>query len=157
MPLTTDQQAFLASAARAAKSAGHIFPAMAACEAADESRWGQSELARTANNLFGAKQQEHFIYGTVHIPTREYLSGHWITEDAAWVKFPDVAACFVARMNTLLRLRTNYPHYAAALAAATPERYVEEVSRSWSTNPTRAADCTAIYHAHAGLLADALK
>lgn len=157
MAITQQQMIFLTAAARAAKLAGHIFPGMAACEAADESAWGESGLYREANNPFGAKQQEHFIYGTIHLPTREYLKGEWVTEDAAWVKYPSVGSAFYARMETLFRLRTSYPHYAAALAAATPERFVEEVSRSWSTNPTRAADCTEIYHAHLDILTAALK
>ena len=52
----TLQDSFLRQAAAAAHTAGHIFPAYAACEAALESTWGQSRLARQANNLFGQKQ-----------------------------------------------------------------------------------------------------
>lgn len=50
------QEEFLQQAASAARRAGHIFPEYAACEAALESAWGHSELAREANNLFGQKQ-----------------------------------------------------------------------------------------------------
>ena len=53
---TTPQDTFLRQASAAARAAGHIFPDYAACEAALESTWGQSRLAREANNLFGQKQ-----------------------------------------------------------------------------------------------------
>ena len=53
---TTPQDSFLRQASAAARAAGHIFPDYAACEAALESTWGQSRLAREANNLFGQKQ-----------------------------------------------------------------------------------------------------
>ena len=57
---TTPQDSFLRQASAAARAAGHIFPDYAACEAALESTWGRSRLAREANNLFGQKQSaEH--------------------------------------------------------------------------------------------------
>lgn len=149
--LTPEQQQFLVSTCAAAKQAGHIFPAMAACEAADESAWGTSHLAQEANNLFGMKQHEHPVYGSLSIPTREFLNQRWLTVDAEWVKYPNVAECFDDRMNTLRQMMTSFPHYALALAAETPEQYVTEVSKSWSTDPDRAAKCIAIYHAHKSL------
>jgi hypothetical protein len=42
-------------------------------------------------------------------------------------------------------LSSVYPHYKAALDAPTPEQYVEAVSRTWSTDPGRAA-VISIYH-----------
>lgn len=149
---TAEQLAWLESAAKAAKVAGHVWPAMAAAEAALESTWGESELAREDFNLFGCKQHQHPVYGTVHIPTKEFIGQNWKTEDAAWVKYPDLASCFADRMGTLRTLSTTYPHYSLALAANTPEEYVIEVSRSWSTDPERATKCTKIYHAHEPLL-----
>lgn len=149
--ITASQQSFLHAAFVSAKQAGHIWPSMAACEAALESTWGESELAKD-NNLFGQKQQVHPIYGTIHIPTREFLHEHWITEDAPWVKFPTIADCFASRMDTLRRLSSSYPHYAAALAAGMPEVYVTQVSLSWSTDPERAAKCIEIFDAHQDLL-----
>jgi len=64
---------------------------------------------------------------------------------AQWVKFADWHGCFVERMRVLHGLSTEYPHYAAALAAKTGEEYVREVSKSWSTDPGRAEKVLAIY------------
>lgn len=154
--LTQEQEQGLTKAAMAAKAAGHIFPEMAACEAALESAWFTSKLAVEDNNLFGCKQHEHPVYGTVHIPTREFEDQRWVTADAAWVEYPDLSSCFADRMNTLRTLSGTYPHYGVALVCDTPEEYVTEVSRSWSTDPARATKCIEIYHAHKPLLAAAL-
>jgi flagellum-specific peptidoglycan hydrolase FlgJ len=145
---TEAQLNFLSSAARQAKAAGHIFPEMAACEAALESTWGTSEIALRACNLFGQKQSQHPIYGTFDLPTREYLHGAWTTVNAAWVAFPTIAECFAARMDLLRSLAPSYPNYEAALRAGDPETYVREVSKTWSTDPARAAKCIVIYNTH---------
>ncbi len=58
---TTPQDSFLRQASAAARAAGHIFPDYAACEAALESTWGRSRLAREANNLFGQKESAEAI------------------------------------------------------------------------------------------------
>ena len=68
-------KAWLIATAEAAKTGGHIFPEMAACEAGLESghpdpqtgytMYGQSELAREGNNLFGTKQHEQI--GRAHV------------------------------------------------------------------------------------------
>jgi flagellum-specific peptidoglycan hydrolase FlgJ len=147
---TTPQDFFLRQASAAARAAEHIFPDYAACEAALESAWGQSRLARDANNLFGQKQSldEANGVGTISMPTHEFLHGQWVTLTAHWARFADQAACFRARMALLRRLERSYPAYARALAATTGEVFIEEVSRAWSTDPQRAAKVLAIHRQH---------
>jgi len=118
---------------------------MAAAEAALESNWGNSQLARSGSNLFGMKQHAHEIYGTMRLPTREFEGGVWKSVDAAWIVYPDLRACFADRLATLQRLSNAYPHYKAALEAESPESYVTEVSKTWSTDPKRAEKCLSIY------------
>jgi flagellum-specific peptidoglycan hydrolase FlgJ len=162
---TTLQDNFLRNASAAACAAGHIFPEFAACEAALESTWGQSRLAREANNLFGQKQslekqspEKQFTdsidgcaipdAGVLAMPTQEFLHGRWVTVVARWARFTDAAACFRARMALLRRLEHSYPAYGRALAATTGEAFIEEVSRAWSTDPQRAAKVLAIHRQH---------
>jgi|ERR1051326_357754 flagellum-specific peptidoglycan hydrolase FlgJ len=149
--LTPEQKTFLRSAASAAEKAGHIFPEMAACEAALESAYGRSVLALLDKNLFGMKQHKHPIYGTHILPTKEFQNGEWITINASWVSYPDWASCFKDRMATLERLATAFPHYAAALKAKDGQEYVREVSQTWSTDPKRAEKVIAIYDAMVGM------
>lgn len=140
---------WLVATAAEAKSGGHIFPEMAACEAALESAhegiFGGSALAREANNLFGMKQHQHPTYGTLNLPTREFLNSEWVVVEAVWVKYDRLSECFEDRMMTLRRLSSEYPHYAAALDATDARTYVTEVSKTWSTDPQRAAKVLAIY------------
>lgn len=145
--LNNIQLEFLRTTAQAAQTAGHVWPQMAAAEAALESGYGFSGLVKKANNLFGMKQHNPPIYDTLELPTREYLNNQWITVTAKWVKYPDLAACFKDRMDTLKRLSKAYPHYAAALAAPDPVAFVTEVSKTWSTDPNRAQKVITIYNA----------
>lgn len=150
------QKNFLAKASAEAAKISHPFPMMAACEAALESNWGNSALARDANNLFGMKQHAHPVYGTMNLPTREFVGlandtqdgkqDGWITVTAHWVEYPDWASCFADRLATLQRLSNALPHYKAALEAVDPITYVTEVSKSWSTDPARAEKVISIFN-----------
>jgi flagellum-specific peptidoglycan hydrolase FlgJ len=150
--LTLEQVKALQSTYHQAINSNCRWPGMAACEAMLESNWGTSDLAQAGNNLFGLKQAEHPEYGTISLPTREFLDEQWVTVTAHFVKYPDIASCFRARMDTLTRLAPAYPHYAAALAATNPIDYVTEVSKSWSTDPARAEKVIEIYRAHYALM-----
>jgi flagellum-specific peptidoglycan hydrolase FlgJ len=143
--MNDSQRNFLTRAAAEADKARHPFPKMAACEAALESGWGNSTLAKEGNNLFGTKQHTHAIYGTMDLPTKEYINSEWISTVAHWVKYPDWATCFADRLATLNRLASTYPHYAAAIDAKDVETYITEVSKTWSTDPNRAEKCLSVY------------
>lgn len=145
MSLSEQNKQWLISTAAAAQAGGHIWPNYAACEAALESGFGTSLLARQDNNLFGTKQHQHPVYGTQNLPTKEFLQGEWIETTAAWIVFPSLSACFDDRMATLGRLRIVYPHYNAALTATNGETYIQEVSQTWSTDPNRAEKVLDIY------------
>ena len=150
MRLTQAQEDFIRRAWQEAMNAGHIWAEMAACEAALESGYGLSELAREANNLFGMKQHLHPEFGTCVLPTHEFLDGKWIACAANWVKYPDWKTCFEDRMSTLRRLAPKYPHYQAALDAKSGTGYIYEVSRTWSTDPERANKVLAIFDVISG-------
>jgi flagellum-specific peptidoglycan hydrolase FlgJ len=136
----------------AAALAKHVYPEMAACEAALESSFGQSELAREGRNLFGLKLHRHSLHGYLAIPTKEFLGGEWVVQNAQWMKYDTIEECFEDRMATLQRLAGAYPHYAAALVARDAIGYVTEVSKTWSTDPERAAKVIAIFNEYFPLM-----
>jgi flagellum-specific peptidoglycan hydrolase FlgJ len=146
--MTSAQLQWLLATTKEAKASDHIFPQMAACEAALESTYGNSALAREANNLFGMKQHAHETYGTLNLPTREFLNSEWVVVASAWVKYDTVQECFADRMDTLRRLSllAGFEHYAAALDAKDAVNYVTQVSAKWSTDPQRASKVTMIYN-----------
>lgn len=143
--MTPQQQAFLRSAYQAAVKSGHIFPEIAACEAALESAYGTSELAKVDNNLFGMKQHQHPIFGTHNLPTKECVNGQWKATSAAWVSYPSWTECFADRIATLKRLASVRPNYATALSAGSGPTYAIFVSKTWSTDPQRAEKVLTIY------------
>lgn len=146
--MNSTQRDFLDRAAAEAVKANHLFPQMAAAEAALESNFGNSELARDFNNMFGTKlhqHPDHPEWGMHSLPTREFEGGTWITINSSWMSYPGWDDCFRDRMGTLYRLSNLFPHYKAALAARTAEEYVAEVSKTWSTDPARALKVISIY------------
>jgi flagellum-specific peptidoglycan hydrolase FlgJ len=150
------QRQFLDRAKAEAVKANHPFPCMAAAEAALESNWGNSQLAREANNLFGMKQHVHPVCGTMTLPTKEFLEGEWRVCSSEWVKYPDWRGCFADRLATLERLSNMYPHYKAALDAPDAKTYITEVSSTWSTDPLRALKVLSIYQDYKAVPAAAI-
>jgi flagellum-specific peptidoglycan hydrolase FlgJ len=139
---------FISNCSVAARLIGHPFPDMTACEAALESRYGESQLARDANNYFGMKAHQHQDnpdWGTISLPTKEWINSRWVTVNASFEKYPSPEDCFADRLKTLTRLASVYPNYKAALEAQTPEDFVTFVSKTWSTDPNRATNVILIY------------
>lgn len=94
-----DRQAFIKQALEAARKAqasgAPIVPEVAAAQAALESRYGRSLLAKRANNLFGIKAGPSWSGEVLELPTREFDPERgWIKVVARWRKYPDWTACF---------------------------------------------------------------
>ncbi len=145
---TNLRQAWLKTILIAAKAAGHIFPDYAACEAALESGYGASQLAREHNNLFGMKQHAQPVFTTVELPTWEVVHGQNVRTAAGFVHYPTLTDCFKDRMATLQHVAS----YKAAREAKDGKTFVIEVSKHWSTDPRRAQKVLAIHDQFAGVL-----
>jgi len=149
-----DTKGFLAKCKQAAMNLGLSWPGYVAAEAALESRYGTSQLAVQAMNLFGMKMHKGTpIEDTLALPTKEFINGQWISTVAHWMKYPDWEACLRDRQATLLRLAPTYPSYQAALDASDGETFVREVSSTWSTDPHRADKVLEIYNENQDVLA----
>lgn len=153
------KEEFFREAIPAALEAGHLWPEYAACEAALESAWGESKLAKEGNNLFGQKHgfttQE---WPVLIIPTKEnvdlnhdgIVSPDEVVNDhnAQWACFPDWATSFRERMEVLRRMSC----YRNALNAIAGETFVTEVSKYWATDPLRAAKVLTTYRVNKRLI-----
>lgn len=103
-------------AAQAARDRGaSIVPEIAAAQAALESRYGRSKLAREANNLFGIKAGTSWKGPVIEIPTREWddVKG-FIRVTARWRKYANWEECFRDYGNIINRL----PWFEDAVKAA---------------------------------------
>jgi flagellum-specific peptidoglycan hydrolase FlgJ len=91
----------------------HIPASVVMAQSILESGWGESQLAREANNLFGIKANRSTDQ-SVEFPTTEYLAGEPKLVKARFARFMNLQECFDAHA----RLLSFSPRYQAALAAA---------------------------------------
>lgn len=95
-------------------------PVIATAQAALESSFGRSVLAKSANNLFGVKAGRMWKGETVVLPTKEFVAGGWTTVAARWRKYRDWDEAFLDYGSLIERV---YPH--AAATSHSPRQYLE--------------------------------
>ena len=74
-------------------SKGRIPQSFVIAQAALESRWGNSQLALQANNLFGIKADPSWTGPTIEMGTQEIVTGGSVAEMATWRRYPSWQAC----------------------------------------------------------------
>ena len=108
--------------------------AQAILESSNEHGWGQSQLAREANNFFGIKHShlrltEHYVEMTTH----EYRDGVLKPEMAEFVRYDAIADSF----DDHGRLLATAPRYRPAMArTGDPGSFASALQKAgYSTNP----------------------
>jgi len=84
-------EAFVALIAKYAQGTMQQFGVPASftiAQAALESGWGKSGLARNGRNLFGIKADKSWVGSVITMPTRERINGEWINEEARFRSYP---------------------------------------------------------------------
>ncbi len=138
--MNAQQNAFLQSVvpgAQAAEKKYGIPASVTLAQAILESGWGQSALAKKANNFFGIKAVGAIAGSYVEFPTEEFVDGRRVREMAKFARYPSPAASFDAHA-VLLSLS---PRYEPAMAACgDPSQFAQELQAcGYSTNPNYAA------------------
>ncbi len=107
-------------------------------EAALESAWGNSLLAKNALNFFGVKADSSWHGRILTMRTREFMHGVWLTVPALWREYASILECLEDHANFLLtneRYKPAFQHtdgesFARAVAAAgyaTDPQYAEKI------------------------------
>ena len=142
MAATEQQLAWLKSMVPAAQEAELQYGVPASVTLAQcilESGWGQSGLAREANNFFGIKA-EHLDQPDTYreFLTAEYVHGSREMLEAEFEFYPDAAASFVDHA----RLLATAPRYAPAMAAkGDPVKFAQQLQLcGYSTSPVYATE-----------------
>ena len=118
------------AAARASSAQSGLPAEITVAQAALESRHGESQLSRQANNYFGIKARKG--EPAIALPTWEVFGGRRVQIKARFARYASMEECFAARDAMILRL----PCYAEARAsAADAERFVRALARHWATDP----------------------
>jgi len=131
------------AAARAFAENGGSHAGVAVAQAALESNWGNSQLARDAHNYFGIKA--HGSLPWIELPTHEAKNGALVRVSARFAKYGSIEACFADRQRILATIAA----YAEARACATePEAFIRALARHWATDPHYAEKLLRIYREH---------
>lgn len=119
--------------ALAVKGTNLFFPAVVAQKAL-ESGWGDSSLARDANNFGGIKYNPNLsgVVGYVSLDTAEYVNKKKVMQKAKFSKFKDVESGIKATIQVLMGDR----YKDARLKAKTPEEQVLMIAKAgYTTTP----------------------
>jgi flagellum-specific peptidoglycan hydrolase FlgJ len=100
----------LEPAARASCAQTGVPASVTIAQAILESGWGESELAREANNFFGIKAEGG--QPSIELPTQEFVDGHAETQIAAFARYATPAQGCTAHAELLAR----DPRYERAMA-----------------------------------------
>ena len=128
------------AAVRAFAENGGSPAGVAVAQAALESNWGDSQLARDAHNYFGIKA--HGSLPWIELPTHEAKNGVLVRVSARFAKYDTMEGCFADRQRILATVAA----YAEARACiADPEAFIRAIARHWATDPHYAEKLLRIY------------
>jgi flagellum-specific peptidoglycan hydrolase FlgJ len=140
------KERFIAAATAAAQVCSRVsgFPAgVTVAQAALESRWGDSRLAREAHNYFGIKARRGRPF--VVLETLEASGAALVKTTARFARYASMDDCFADRDRILATVSC----YAEARAAADdPEQFIPALAAHWATDPHYAEKLLALYHTH---------
>ena len=115
-----------------------LFPSVLLAQAALESGWGESILAKKFNNLFGIKSDKSWKGESVILPTREVINGTSIIVDQPFRVYSDPSDSFSDR-NKFLQKNPRYTK-AGVFTAKTPEAQAIALQNAgYATDPGYAA------------------
>lgn len=141
-PGTKAQQAFInqiASGAIAAQRRFGVPASVTIAQAIDESAWGTSQLAANDYNLFGIKGSGPA--GSVTLPTQEFENGQWVTVDAQFRVYHNVAES-ISDHAELLATSGYYTHAMADRAA--PDAFANDLTGVYATDPEYGSNLIAL-------------
>ena len=141
-PGTRTQQAFIsliAPGAVAAEQRWGVPAAVTIAQAIEESSWGNSQLAADYHNLFGIKGSGPA--GSIGLPTSEFYGGQWVTIDAQFRVYHNVAESIADHAELL----ATSGYYQRAMAdRAIPDAFAHDLTGVYATDPDYGANLIAI-------------
>lgn len=122
----------IAPAAQATHRATGIPASFTLAQAALESAWGSSKLAKRGFNLFGVKADRAWKGSTLNMDTAEYINGQRVMLPATWRAYSDWLDCLTDRSAFFRR----NPRYAKCFAETTGEGWCRAAQAAgYATDP----------------------
>ena len=114
-------------------------------QAALESAWGESGLAKAGNNLFGIKADSLWRGQTLTMNTKEFIKGQWVVVPALWRKYPSWQASIDDHAAFLKR----NPRYKACFACTSAPAFAKALAQAgYATDPTYADKVIGVMKQH---------
>ncbi len=114
-------------------------------QAALESGWGESGLARAGNNLFGIKADSRWRGETLTLNTREFIKGQWVVVPALWRKYPS----WQSSIDDHAAFLKQNPRYKACFLCTTAPAFAHALAQAgYATDPDYANKLIALMNRH---------
>lgn len=114
-------------------------------QAALESAWGESGLARAGNNLFGIKADSRWRGETLTLNTREFIKRQWIVAPAKWRKY----ASWQASIEDHAAFLKGNPRYQPCFLCQTSEAFARALLKAgYATDPSYADKLLGLINQH---------
>ena len=131
-------------AVASAKASG-VLASITIAQAALESGWGESGLAKTGNNLFGIKADSRWRGQTLTMNTKEFIKGQWVVVPALWRKYPS----WQASMEDHAAFLRRNPRYKACFLCTTAPAFAKVLADAgYATDPEYANKLIALMDKH---------
>ena len=137
--------AAIAPAAKASAEKTKIPASFTIAEAALESGWGSSQLAKQGKNLFGVKATQGWTGETLTMRTREFIHGEWVVVPALWRKYDDWLGCIEDHAAFLI----NNPRYKACFDCTDGKGFTRAVAAAgYASDPDYAKKVCSVIDSH---------
>ncbi len=135
----------LTSAAVASAKATGVPASITLAQAALESGWGESALAKTGNNLFGIKADSLWRGQTLTMNTKEFIKGHWVVVPALWRMYPS----WQSSIDDHAAFLKQNPRYKACFLCTTSPTFARALAQAgYATDPDYANKLIALMSKH---------
>ena len=122
-----------------------VFASITIAQAALESGWGQSGLAKAGNNLFGIKADNLWRGEILTLDTKEFIKGEWVVVSAKWRKYPSWKDS-IDDHATFLKQNSRY---LPCFSCLTAEAFVKALAKAgYATDPGYANKVISVITAH---------
>ena len=114
-------------------------------QAALESAWGESGLAKSGNNLFGIKADSQWRGETLTLNTREFIKGQWVVVPAKWRKY----GSWQSSIDDHAAFLKQNPRYKACFLCTTASAFAHALEQAgYATDPDYANKLIALMSKH---------
>jgi flagellar rod assembly protein/muramidase FlgJ len=141
-------QAFITQISPLAQAAANrtgVLASITIAQAALESGWGESGLAKAGNNLFGIKADSLWRGETLTLDTKEFIKGEWVVVSAKWRKY----ASWQESIDDHATFLKQNPRYLPCLSCLTAEAFINALAKAgYATDPGYAEKITSVVAAH---------